>query len=542
MSLNFLIFFAYYFIILLSILGYGYILLSFEKINKNFLNLGYVGLIGIFFLIIYSYLSNLLIPHSKIHNIVFIIIGFFSFFYFFQKYSKNFFFKKDLILLFVVFSVLFISLLMKKNHDDFLYYHFSYTFHLTQDSFILGIGKLNHGFRTPSSIFYLNSLFYLPFAEYYLFNFSAIYILGFANILLLKKIFNLSENKKKVNYKITFINHLCLLSFVFINIFFYRISEHGTDRSAQILIFILFVYLLDKFQNKDYKNVDLLFLYILTGLIITFKSFYFLYLIFSIPFFIFIIEKEKSLQSTFKKIFLNKYFLYLIISVFFVLMTNFNNTGCLLYPVYFSCFENIQWALPVESVIKMNNWYELWSKAGANPNFRVENPEEYIVGFNWVNNWIDKYFFNKISDFIIGLTLLTLVFYGVFFSFKKKRVNIKVSKAVLLTYCVLIFILFEWFINHPALRYGGYCVIALIIFIPYSFYLHKIDITSKKYNKIALILVLISIFTFETRNYFRIIKEVNLYDYKPLSETFYTIDDKYFSMQKIIDNLKNNNE
>ena len=76
-------------------------------------------------------------------------------------------------------------------------------------------------------------------------------------------------------------------------------------------------------------------------------------------------------------------------------MTNFNNTGCLLYPVYFLCFENIQWALPVESVIKMNNWYELWSKAGANPNFRVENPEEYIAGFNWVNNWIDKYFLIK---------------------------------------------------------------------------------------------------------------------------------------------------
>ena len=153
MSLNFLIFFAYYFVILISIIGYGYILLSFEKIKKNFLDLSYVGLIGIFFLIIYSYSSNLLIPHSKIHNIVFIIIGFFSFFYFFQKYSQNFFFKKDLILLFIVFLVLFISLLMKKNHDDFLYYHFPYTFHLTQDSLILGIGKLNHGFRTPSSIF-----------------------------------------------------------------------------------------------------------------------------------------------------------------------------------------------------------------------------------------------------------------------------------------------------------------------------------------------------------------------------------------------------
>ena len=30
------------------------------------------------------------------------------------------------------------------------------------------IGRFNHGFRTPSSIFYINSLFYLPFAEYYL--------------------------------------------------------------------------------------------------------------------------------------------------------------------------------------------------------------------------------------------------------------------------------------------------------------------------------------------------------------------------------------
>ena len=94
MSLNFLIFFAYYFVILISIIGYGYILLSFEKIKKNFLDLSYVGLIGIFFLIIYSYSSNLLIPHSKIHNIVFIIIGFLVFFIFFKNIHKIFFLKK----------------------------------------------------------------------------------------------------------------------------------------------------------------------------------------------------------------------------------------------------------------------------------------------------------------------------------------------------------------------------------------------------------------------------------------------------------------
>lgn len=545
MSLNFLIFFSYYFIILIAIVGYGYFLLSFEKINKSFFDFGYVGLFGIFFLIIYSYISNIFISHSKAHNLIFILVGFLGFFFFLKRYSDKFLFKRNLIFFILIFLILFISLLIKKNHDDFPYYHFAYTFHLTQDSLSFGIGKLNHGFRTPSSIFYLNSLFYLPLADYYLFNFSSVYILGFTNIILLKKIFNLDENLNRGNNKLTFINYLSLLSFVFVNIFFYRISEYGTDRSAQILVLILFIYLLENFQNKNYMKEDLIFTYILIGLIISFKSFYFLYLIFSIPFFLFFIEKEKKFQSALIKIFFNKYFIYLAFSILFVLLTNFNNTGCLLYPVSFTCFENFQWSIPLESVSKMNDWYELWSKAGANPNYRVQNPEQYIIGFNWVNNWVNEYFFNKVFDFIVGLLVLVFIFYTIFFMNKKNTKkpnitkNVKTSKLIFITYLILVLILFEWFYNHPALRYGGYCVVALIIFIPFSIYLNKINITYKKYSKIALILVLISIFTFETRNYLRIVKEINIYGYKPMKETFYSIDKKYFSIQKRIENLKN---
>ena len=91
MSLNFLIFFAYYFVILISIIGYGYILLSFEKIKKNFFGFKLCRINWNIFLIIYSYSSNLLIPHSKIHNIVFIIIGFLVFFIFFKNILKFFF-------------------------------------------------------------------------------------------------------------------------------------------------------------------------------------------------------------------------------------------------------------------------------------------------------------------------------------------------------------------------------------------------------------------------------------------------------------------
>ena len=49
---------------------------------------------------------------------------------------------------------------------------------------IFGLGLLNHGFRTPSSIFYLNSLFYFPFIKYFLLNAGAIYLLGFSNFIL----------------------------------------------------------------------------------------------------------------------------------------------------------------------------------------------------------------------------------------------------------------------------------------------------------------------------------------------------------------------
>ena len=43
----------------------------------------------------------------------------------------------------------------------------------------------------------------------------------------------------------------------------------------------------------------------------------------------------------------------------------------------------------------MSLWYELWSKGGAAPNFRVDNPEIYVLNFNWLKNWIEIYFLIK---------------------------------------------------------------------------------------------------------------------------------------------------
>ena len=52
-----------------------------------------------------------------------------------------------------------------------------------------------------------------------------------------------------------------------------------------------------------------------------------------------------------------------------------------------------------ENIIDVSVWFELWSKAGASPNFVVEDRIGYIKGLNWLSNWIDKYFLIRFQIF-----------------------------------------------------------------------------------------------------------------------------------------------
>ena len=91
-----------------------------------------------------------------------------------------------------------------------------------------------------------------------MYSMASILIMGFANLILIQKILN------NIKYKnINFISYLCLLSFIFINIFFYRIQEHGTDKSAQILVLIFFIefFLLIKFTKQFEEHLDKIFIF-----------------------------------------------------------------------------------------------------------------------------------------------------------------------------------------------------------------------------------------------------------------------------------------
>ena len=106
--------------------------------------------------------------------------------------------KKNFVFLFSIFFTIFLAFIIFKTHDDFGYYHFPYSYYLNKFSMIIGVGPLNHGFKTPSSIFYLNSLFYLPYLDYYLYHLSAILIFGFSNIVLISNIKKNLDTVKKI--------------------------------------------------------------------------------------------------------------------------------------------------------------------------------------------------------------------------------------------------------------------------------------------------------------------------------------------------------
>ena len=76
-------FFIYYYLLSLSILGYGYLLSNTLKLNKN--NMGIVGFNGIFLLILISYLSTFFLSHNIIFNSIILFIGIVILIFFYYK-------------------------------------------------------------------------------------------------------------------------------------------------------------------------------------------------------------------------------------------------------------------------------------------------------------------------------------------------------------------------------------------------------------------------------------------------------------------------
>ena len=95
---------------------------------------------------------------------------------------------------------------------------------------------------------------------------------------------------------------------------------------------------------------------------------------------------NKNILKHFITLFYSKSFLVFISALILYFLHHFISTGCLISPMSLTCLgDNLEWAHNADSYNNLSLWLEQWSKAGATPNYRVENPEVYS-NFNWVPN------------------------------------------------------------------------------------------------------------------------------------------------------------
>jgi hypothetical protein len=194
---------------------------------------------------------------------------------------------------------------------------------------------------------------------------------------------------------------------------------------------------------------------------------------------------------------------------------NLSYTGCIVYPLKETCFsQKIPWSLSQKEVQKMKVWFELWSKGGASPPHKVEKRKEfkkYIEGFNWLKGWTDTYFFNKGLENLLSILFLSVLFIIIFYRNKKKFPE-AFDKNIYKVLFVILILFGEWFYKHPTLRYGGYSLLAPLIFLPTSLFLSNSPINKKTKKKIIATLVITSLLIFNARNIIRIDKEIKIYN------------------------------
>lgn len=501
MIINTLIFIIFSFVILFSTIGYG---LFFSKIivgRSIYLNLASQSLFGILLLYFISSFTHLFFPHNYVHNLILLLVGLFFFIKFINKNASD---KDQLKYIFFVFCLLYLGFLISKTNEDFGYYHLPNSLHYSNYKLQFGLGNLNHGFKHYSSLFLINSLFYLPKLEFYLFNITNFMFqtFFFSSLLLIFKI-------KKIN---NFTKLFIFLSFIIYLTKFHRLSEYGADYAGQFLVLLAFVYATILFGRKNLKILEKKKIFLITSYLIIFstttKFLYIIYIIAPLSIFIISFKLKEIINYTLDL----KFLLITFSSIVTILFFNFSSTGCLIYPVNFTCFYNTyDWALNENVINYLNLHYESWSKGGKGTGYELENLEEYISGLNWVNFWFKNYFFTKISDFIFVVMFILLIFF-IFVKKNLKKTQYKIkNKKIAFNYISILIILILWFLNFPSLRYAGYSIFFIFLIYPFCYYFYTyIDFNNSKIVNKTKILALIALIFFNLKNVQRINSELNL--------------------------------
>jgi hypothetical protein len=483
-------------------LASGYHLLRFSGIKKKISNYE-TGLFGLIFLGILSLIVNFFVPLSKNINTIICLIIIISFF--FQNRSDFRNLKKIIIssskVTFVAF--VFISFSKNFNPDSFLY-HLPYTNLINDYKILPGSTLLHFRFGHTSIMQYVNAVFNNQILGINGITIPISLIFSFFFIFLLEEILKILKIKSSLDLY----NFYIILAFIFLCLRMNRYSDYGNDHPSTIF----FIYFISIFiKNFNHFDLDVKkYLSIFASFIFTLKVFYFIPLI---------LCAYLWLSKVNLKIFnvANNISVFLLV---FWFLKNILVSGCVIYPVSFTCINNLPWydlsknyfinanQISLESEAWAKNWNTHRKKeTNLNKDINKNNSQKkYIKNFVWLQEWSNnhgKQIIKKIAPFLILVLILFLI----------SRKEIKISKfknikLFIFLFSINLFGLTLWFLKFPIMRYGLAYIFIQIFLISFIFFRNKY-LTNIKFILIFCLLILTS------KNLLRI---YNNFDYKPYPE------------------------
>ena len=436
--------FIFSFLVTFLYTPYGYF---FEK-GTNLRSFSLQLIFGLIVISFFAILLNFFTPLNQILNSFFLFLSIYIVFKF-----KNIFLSKKYFI-FCFFSSLIIFLLITNSNvyrPDAGLYHLPYINILNEEKIILGISNLHFRFGHISILQYLSAI-----SNNLLFKENGIVFSGalVASSIIINFLSHLNKGIKIKNYDFHFLLILSFLIFIFYKI--NRYSEYGNDAPAHLLMFVLVSEIIKNFKNikMDYiSNYFLLSFFIVMNKII---------LLISI-FFPLVLLYNKKL----KVVFLNKKNIFSIVFLLLWTLKNILVSGCLLYPVKHTCFNNLIWTNETKAKnvsIQNEAWAKGWSDYKKDENNKISQLN-YSKNFFWIKTWSKNHLLKILEILIPYLLFLIILFLIIKSNNKLKNVQRYIKILILISLVGSLM----WFLKVPVFRYGySYFIIFISLIFAFS--------------------------------------------------------------------------
>lgn len=413
--------------------------------KNDFQSLFYIYFIGVTLLSFISLLLNFFTPLTPlINSILYLTIIFL--FGIKKKFLLN---KKHIIFLLISSFITFLLIIYSTvNRPDAGLYHLPYTSIINEHKIIFGLSNIHFRFGHVSIIQYLSAINNNYFFSENGISIPLASIVSYFYLYFFYDIFKVATKKEAPNLS----NFFSLFILIYIALKIVRYSEFGNDAIAHLSFF----YLISVILKSDLKDIN--FNKILLISIFTFINKPTLGLIFIIPIVIFFLQNKFNLKKIFYSLFcLPTFLLYLW------LIKNIMISGCAIYPVGITCFENLPWT-NIQQTVNANIESNVWSKGWPDRVDRNISMEEFSKNLNWVNTWSKKHLKHILNILIPYIAILVLIFLYVKIKFKNKSVKNNIDFNVRFFLCLVTSIVgtISFFFLFPLYRYGYSYIVTLI--------------------------------------------------------------------------------